>query len=326
MTAPDKFLLIFASELDVIAAEAARWPHLETGGDLFGYWTHSGSPIVHYAIGPGPASAHQVAAFYQDEDYLLSEGAALNDAYGLQHIGEWHSHHQLGLDHPSGGDVDTVRRALDRYGFPRFTLVIGNLTASGWARRTIDAVHLNSFLFERDGRGVYNTCSWVVLPGVSPIRQLRDATGADRPRPPPIDLRPERLTLEDLRRGSRPTRVEVEQVVGNRWYTTAEGRRRLLAEKEGLERQAPGVALSLTAENRIRFRVAVPGGALHYLLPDAFPDEGPQVYREQEAASGDLDLAALGVQPWAAGATLEDLHTELLRALSYRAEQGEGGE
>lgn len=317
MAASEKFLLIFESELEVMVAEAARWPNRETGGDLFGYWTHSGSPIVHYVIGPGRGAEHHVTAFYQDVGHLEREGADLNNAFGLQHLGEWHSHHQLGLEHPSGGDVQTVLNALDRYGFPRFTLVIANLTAGGWVRQGIQGVRLNGFLFERGGATAYESCPWVVLPGASPIRQARPGPAPEgRPFLPPYELRPERLTLADLR-GGRPERVEVEKVVGRCWYTTPEGKQRLVAEKEGLEREGMAVSLSLTPHDRIRFRVPTPGGTLYYLLPDAFPEGGPQVCWEPEAAdASDLDPAALGLPPWGKESTLARLHQDVLRALA----------
>jgi hypothetical protein len=41
-------------------------------------------------------------------------------------IGEWHSHWQLGLPHPSGGDCSTVVGAMQDYDRPQFLLCIGN--------------------------------------------------------------------------------------------------------------------------------------------------------------------------------------------------------
>lgn len=54
--------------------------------------------------------------------YLQSVGDILNSDYGLQHIGEWHSHHRLGLDHPSGHDAQTIRTmiTIDPYNLQRF--------------------------------------------------------------------------------------------------------------------------------------------------------------------------------------------------------------
>ena len=87
--------MIYCSELDYISRCILDSTTIETGGQLFGFWTSTGIPVVLYAIGPGPLANHQVTFFNQDVDYLLNVGTALLQRYGLQHIGEWHSHHQL---------------------------------------------------------------------------------------------------------------------------------------------------------------------------------------------------------------------------------------
>lgn len=175
--APVRFkTVIHAGELDRIAAWVAGHPDRETGGELFGFWTHSGAPVVQLASGPGPNARHEAAAFFQDREYLVAVGEVLRDRHGLQHIGEWHSHHSLGLDRPSAGDrgdEGTVRRALRRYGFPRFVLGIANTPKPkrqgfGKINKTIE-VTLNGFVFT-DGEPGYGDCAFVVLPGESPIR------------------------------------------------------------------------------------------------------------------------------------------------------------
>jgi len=42
----DRKVLIYATEADRVASLTLEHPDIETGGDLFGYWTHTGSPIV----------------------------------------------------------------------------------------------------------------------------------------------------------------------------------------------------------------------------------------------------------------------------------------
>lgn len=69
---------IYASELSFIARHTLDSPSCETGGDLFGYWTHEGYPIVAYVIGPGKKANRQVTFFNQDEAYLVQAGRALN--------------------------------------------------------------------------------------------------------------------------------------------------------------------------------------------------------------------------------------------------------
>ena len=78
---------IFQSELDFIARCILDCPDIETGGQLFGYWTREGVPVVCYALGPGPKANHQRTFFNQDLGYLQSVGDAIVKHYGLEHIG-----------------------------------------------------------------------------------------------------------------------------------------------------------------------------------------------------------------------------------------------
>ena len=101
---PSPIAMIYKSEMEYISRCILDYPNIETGGQLFGFWTTEGIPVVMYTIGPGPNSEHHVVHFIQDSDYLARVGDILINKYGLQHIGEWHSHHQLGLAKPSGQD------------------------------------------------------------------------------------------------------------------------------------------------------------------------------------------------------------------------------
>ena len=118
--------LIYSSEISFLGRCILDSPNIETGGQLFGFWTASGNPVVVYAIGPGPKANHQVTFFNQDVDYLERVGNVLVSKFGLMHIGEWHSHHQLGLDRPSGHDANTMQHSIDRLHLNRFLLYIGN--------------------------------------------------------------------------------------------------------------------------------------------------------------------------------------------------------
>lgn len=124
-------VIIFKSEMDFISRCILDYPSIETGGQLFGYYTESGTPVVLYAIGPGANANHQVAFFNQDIGYLTTVGAKLKDLFGLHHIGEWHSHHHLGLARPSGHDASTMVGTIREKGLGRFLLCIGNCDATG---------------------------------------------------------------------------------------------------------------------------------------------------------------------------------------------------
>ena len=155
--------LIYKSELDYISRCVLDYPNIETGGDLFGFWTHSGYPVIQYVIGPGPNANHQSTFFNQDGNYLSEIGNKLRETHGLQHIGEWHSHHQLGLAEPSGHDISTVCKAITQYNLSNFFLVITNIRDNSSS--------VNGFMFNKEKGRDFDYAGWVILESHSPIRQ-----------------------------------------------------------------------------------------------------------------------------------------------------------
>lgn len=158
---PDSGLpIIYKSELDYISRCILDYPNIETGGQLFGYWTASGIPVVLFAIGPGANANHRSTFFNQDVQYLMAVGTELKNRFGLMHIGEWHSHHQLGLARPSGHDVSTMVSTIREKGLGRFLLCIGNCNSHSSA--------LNPFMCDD------RTCTatkWDVIHEESPMRR-----------------------------------------------------------------------------------------------------------------------------------------------------------
>ena len=144
-----------------------RWiaesPEIETGGELFGFWKDDGTPVVCYAIGPGPRANHQYTFFNQDLDYLVKAGKTLTETYGLEHIGEWHSHHRLGLAVPSGHDAATIASGVRSSGRRRFLLCVGNV-------RDRQAT-LGGFAFTRESDSYHERVEWNVINVKSPYRE-----------------------------------------------------------------------------------------------------------------------------------------------------------
>lgn len=156
----ERYPVIFRSELDYISRCILDYPNIETGGQLFGYWTESGIPVVMFAIGPGVNANHRTTFFNQDVQYLLTVGNALKSQFGLIHIGEWHSHHQLGLARPSGHDVMTMVSTINEKKLGRFLLCIGNCNSNSST--------LNPFMCDE------RTCSdtkWEIIQEESPLRR-----------------------------------------------------------------------------------------------------------------------------------------------------------
>ena len=118
---------------------------LETGGDLFGLWLDKHTAVIQLVLGPGKNCRRTSTSFYQDVPYLDETGSHLTHKEGLCHIGEWHSHHKLRLNHPSGGDENTVWSNMQKYGLTRFVLFIANIIPAG-ANQI--AATVGCFLFE----------------------------------------------------------------------------------------------------------------------------------------------------------------------------------
>ena len=164
---PAETAVIYQSELDYISRCILDYPCIETGGQLFGFWSASGTPIVVYAIGPGRRANHQITFFNQDLEYLTTLGRVLVDKYGLQHMGEWHSHHRLGLARPSGHDADTMVNSIRKGNLGRFLLCIGNCDGNSSV--------LNAFTFAQRAGHAYRHAAWRIRNVESPFRTVISA-------------------------------------------------------------------------------------------------------------------------------------------------------
>lgn len=163
---PRKYAIIYRSEMEFVSRCILDYPNIETGGQMFGYWMDDGTPVVLYTIGPGPHANHEVSFFNQDLRYLETVGNVLVHQYGLQHIGEWHSHHRLGLAHPSGHDAASMANGLVASGRQRFLLCIGNINGN--------SSRLNPFHFEKGEGTRYHESEWILKRIDSPFRELID--------------------------------------------------------------------------------------------------------------------------------------------------------
>lgn len=164
---PSSIAIIYKSEMDYISRCIHDYPNIETGGQLFGFITETGSPVVCYAIGPGPQANHQSTFFNQDTEYLQNTYNELNRRYGLRYIGEWHSHHQLGLAKPSGHDAATIVHGMQRSNFRHFLLCIGNCDNNFHST-------LNAYTFHINDKYHYYHAPWKILQIDSPYRSIID--------------------------------------------------------------------------------------------------------------------------------------------------------
>lgn len=162
-------IIIYKSELDYLSKCILESPQMETGGNLFGLWTPFGIPFIQYIVGPGRKAEHHHTHFRQDFDFLDKNADFLVKEHALHHIGTWHSHHSLELDHPSGGDTHSTLSGMRECHLRSFVLLIGNYRHG---RSTV-----NAFRYYDNGSCI--KLKWIILEGESPVRQIYDKNHPD---------------------------------------------------------------------------------------------------------------------------------------------------
>lgn len=153
--------MIYASELNAIRQYVLEYPNLETGGSLYGWYSETGLPIIALATGPDRNAMHESTRFHADEQYSMEIGQKVVN-YGLQHVGEWHSHHTLGLAQPSGIDCRAMQASIGCSPAGRFLCGIANIVG--------DTVMFNLFFFSTETGLTYAGTPIVVRDGDSPVR------------------------------------------------------------------------------------------------------------------------------------------------------------
>ena len=128
----------------------SKHQNIETGGDLFGLWIDKHTAVVQFVLGPGEGCRRTSVSFYQDIEYLRKAGNYLTQKHGLCNIGQWHSHHRLGLTRPSGGDENTVWGNMPKLGLNRYIVFIATING-GYYRNEGTSVDINPYLFEIEG-------------------------------------------------------------------------------------------------------------------------------------------------------------------------------
>ena len=168
-------VMIYEEDYKELCAWVLKKPNIETGGDLFGLWADKHTAVIQLVLGPGKQCSRTTTSFYQDIDYLRRVGSYLTHNEGVCHIGEWHSHHQLGLARPSGGDENTVWNNMPTYNLKRFVIFIANIQSS---KKSYN-VNVGCFLFEIDDEGKHMDVlpgNFTILQKNSPLSGKREVT------------------------------------------------------------------------------------------------------------------------------------------------------
>lgn len=157
-------IAIYESELQMIGLDSASWD-TETGGDLFGVWQDI--PIIYFASLAGPKAVRNHAHFRLDVDYLIALSAQLELDWGLRYFGDWHSHHNLGLNSPSPGDQKRIVGVAEKNNFDAMAeFIITFASASGNKRQ----IAIYPFAYLNSSSTNLTDAGLIVLKGCSPLR------------------------------------------------------------------------------------------------------------------------------------------------------------
>jgi len=259
-------VLIFQSELAAIEAETLKWPDRETGGELFGYFTHAGWPVVHRVVNANATARRGSVTFHPNVDQINQEGRNLIDRYGMQHLGQWHSHHHMSLTHPSGTDRTTVAEAIRTYGLGSFVQVIANIRE----RQGSNGALAHAYFYRDRQPDQYESMSWLVLPGASPLGLVPD----QRQLSPTIKLEPRVVTWEELRgQASQPVLEGADVPITNQDFL------KRLGEEFQLLSAAGVVARGRPAGRHLRIDATHEGRRFVVLLAPDFPHSPPALRR-----------------------------------------------
>jgi hypothetical protein len=160
---------VYQSEINEIIRIARQRPRIETGGDLYGTFTHGGALAIWLASGPGPAAAHHETQFSQDVAFTTESQRMMMMRFALQYIGSWHSHHVMSLRHPSPGDVTAARSYLKKHRRDTTLEIIVNHER----HETV----LHGYMYRRSLFSSYEFCELHELQGESPVRAVMRIEG-----------------------------------------------------------------------------------------------------------------------------------------------------
>lgn len=89
----------------------------ETGGRVIGTFEEQrGTLAIHVTgiIEAGPQARRSAVSFFQDGEYQEQVFRKIETRHReIEHLGNWHTHHVNGLQHLSGGDIETYFRTVN---------------------------------------------------------------------------------------------------------------------------------------------------------------------------------------------------------------------
>lgn len=161
------YISMFIGDLIAIAANALAFKNVENGGALFGLRSNGGRPVVYLVTPAGPGATREYAHFAQDPDYLYGLAKWLQEEFGLQYLGNDHSHRKVAPSHPSGGDEGQAIRMMDKFSLQNMIQII--VTFVGPEKDP--KARIDAYLYSNEHEG-YRPVKIKLLQGQNPFSHM----------------------------------------------------------------------------------------------------------------------------------------------------------
>ena len=185
-----RHIAIYESELCVLAGLSAEGGDVEVAGSLYGLRTRDGTVVILLATsdgsGPtadGPGAIHSGGYCEIGVDYFRKVTSLVEHEFCVEWVGNFHSHHYLDINRPSGGDTREVVSLSRKNNFDEWISIV--TTACGGRhnrshrpagprpianRQQVGVIRTNAFLYDAPQAGQFSRAGLRVIPEISPLR------------------------------------------------------------------------------------------------------------------------------------------------------------
>lgn len=177
-------LVIPKAALATVFDECDGFDQDETGGRVIGtYQINDGRLDIHVTgiIEAGPQARRSSVEFFQDGAYQEQIFRKIEDQHReIEHLGNWHTHHVNGLQHLSGGDIETYHRTVNHpnHNTPFFYALL--VTARHRSSDPLRRYTVKHYIFRRGDERIYELHGGQVEIVDAPLVWPADAGGHSR--------------------------------------------------------------------------------------------------------------------------------------------------
>lgn len=155
----DVRVILPEAALKVVFDECDGFEQDETGGRVIGTFEEDrGKLIVRVGgiIESGPKAQRSAVSFFQDGQHQEGIFRQIESQHPeIEHLGNWHTHHVNGLQHLSGGDIETYRRTVNHHNHNTNFFYALLVTAKNRTREPLRRYSIKHYIFRRGDERLY---------------------------------------------------------------------------------------------------------------------------------------------------------------------------